>query len=323
MEVRQIGEYRLLKLLGGGAYGQVFEAENRITGNRYALKLICSSGTAFRRELAALKKYRNISHPNLIVIHHVGVEQGQLYYTMDLAQGTLAASDLPAEKLLICARKLSSALALLHSHGLLHRDIKPENLLYRDGEVILGDIGLLAHASTATFSGTPGFMPRRVYGAGEAPDAASDVYALAKSFYCLLSKNPPSAYPNYSGSRSIGAAQLLAAILSVCDDDAKKFTAAEFCEMLGGKAPKVRRPLGRYIASVLLVIIAVIGAASIFIYWYRKPARENAAPAPQSAVALAPTAKPVSTSKPPQKTWEDPEFRKSLRPQSLWRPGRY
>ncbi|MCQ2378541.1 MAG: protein kinase [Victivallaceae bacterium] len=238
----RIGEYELIEKIGEGAYGVVFRARNNVTEKFFALKVVPLAGRAGERELAALKRYREFDHKNLLKIHHAGISGDYLYYTMDLADGKLADAHCDAAQLREAAEKLADALALLHANNLLHRDIKPDNLFRRGGEALLGDVGLVTTGSEATFSGTPGFLSPRIWDKGLPPDEKNDLYAFAKSFYCLLSGNSPRAYPKYSGAMTQDASILLDAIFSVCDDDGTISSAAEFRDRLR----TAKRPLPRH-----------------------------------------------------------------------------
>ena len=178
--------YKLLAEIASGSCGTVFQAENVISGERVALKIFPGQGNLAGRELQAVRLYQSIEHPNLIRIHHVGQKDDMLFYTMDWCESSLAERKVSAEELAEIAGKLTGALAELHKHGLLHRDIKPDNILFRKGEAVLGDIGLLTRGENATYGGTPGFMPPDLATGKTAPNEYTDCYALAKSLYSAL-----------------------------------------------------------------------------------------------------------------------------------------
>ena len=81
----RIGAYQLLQHCGGGTYGEVFVAENTLTGEHMALKVLHPSPRMRKRELEGLIRCSGCHHPNLIRIRHVEELGDSLYYTMDLA----------------------------------------------------------------------------------------------------------------------------------------------------------------------------------------------------------------------------------------------
>ncbi|MCQ2352498.1 MAG: protein kinase [Victivallaceae bacterium] len=268
-----LDQYRLTAEIGIGSYGCVFSAENMVTHQCFALKIVPLVGNAGRREMHALELYRDLDHPNLLKIHHVGTTADFLYYTMDLADGKLAEQKLAAPALLEAAAKIADALSVLHGAGLLHRDIKPDNLLWRRGEPLLGDLGLLTTESQATFTGTAGFLSPRILNAALPPDETTDLYAFAKSFYCLLSGNPPRRYPRYQGEMSPEASRLLRMALFVCDGEKVLSTASEVRDfLLQGRAKRIvprRILLGRAWKTAVALLFAVGVATGAYFGIYR------------------------------------------------------
>ena len=140
-----LGPYRLTAECGSGAYGRVFVAENTLTGQLVALKGISGGGRQLERELQGLIRYRSCNHPNLLTVHHIDrLDDGSIYYTMDLADNladspneylpdTLAKrleqrGPLSAECVRKLAEELLDGLEALHRLGLVHRDVKPDKL---------------------------------------------------------------------------------------------------------------------------------------------------------------------------------------------------
>lgn len=205
--------YRLLKKIGEGASGEVFEAEHMELGRKYAVKVLSAAHAAahdaverFRREARAVAK---LSHPNLVQLHDFGKSiDGRVFLAMELLDGHTL--DVEAEKGLgwrsatRLAIQATRALEAAHDAGLVHRDLKPQNLfLTSEGELKLLDFGVaMALAETAggdapekrqkgfAVFGTPEYMaPEQV--AGEAVDARCDVYALGCVLYELVTGARP------------------------------------------------------------------------------------------------------------------------------------
>lgn len=202
--------YRLIKKIGEGASGEVFEAEHVELGRKYAVKVLSAAHTAahdaverFRREARAVA---SLSHPNLVQLHDFGKSlDGRVFLVMQLLSGETL--DAHAERGLgwreatELAIQVARALEAAHDAGLVHRDLKPQNLfLTSDRELKLLDFGV-AMALTDTEGtekrqkgfavfGTPEYMaPEQV--AGEAVDARCDIYALGCVLYELVTSSRP------------------------------------------------------------------------------------------------------------------------------------
>ena len=202
--------YRLLKKIGEGSSGEVFEAEHSEIGRKYAVKVLSAAHAAatdaverFRREARAVAK---LSHPNLVVLHDFGKSlDGRIFIAMELLDGQTL--DIYAERGLSwrestrLAIQATRALEAAHAAGLVHRDLKPQNLfMTADGDLKLLDFGVaMALADTeaterrqkgfAVF-GTPEYMaPEQV--AGHTVDARCDLYALGCVLYELVTGTRP------------------------------------------------------------------------------------------------------------------------------------
>lgn len=202
--------YRLIKKIGEGSSGEVFEAEHSEIGRKYAVKVLSAAHAAatdaverFRREARAVAK---LSHPNLVVLHDFGKSlDGRIFIAMELLDGQTL--DIYAERGLSwresarLAIQATRALEAAHAAGLVHRDLKPQNLfMTADGDLKLLDFGVaMALADTeaterrqkgfAVF-GTPEYMaPEQV--AGHTVDARCDLYALGCVLYELVTGTRP------------------------------------------------------------------------------------------------------------------------------------
>jgi serine/threonine-protein kinase len=161
--------YRLLKKIGEGASGEVFEAEHAELGRKYAVKVLSAAHAAatdaverFRREARAIAK---LSHPNLVQLHDFGKSvDGRVFLAMELLSGkTLDVfaeeKSLPWRQATRLAIQAARALEAAHAAGLVHRDLKPQNLfLTEDGEIKLLDFGVaMALAETTDEKRQKGF----------------------------------------------------------------------------------------------------------------------------------------------------------------------
>jgi len=209
------GRFRPVRLLGEGAMGRVYEAEDVLVGDRLAVKCLrrewMPDAEAVERCRREVRAARCISHPNVCRVFNLVLEEGapghgELLLTMELIRGeTLAArlerqGRLTPEELLPIARQLCDGLGAVHAAGIVHRDLKPANILLEPGppgehseRVVLTDFGLArrldesAPALTAAgdLVGSPAYLaPEQVRGRPTSP--ATDVFALGVVLYELL-----------------------------------------------------------------------------------------------------------------------------------------
>ncbi|PKV84663.1 serine/threonine-protein kinase [Streptomyces sp. TLI_146] len=200
------GRFAVLRRLGAGGMGEVYEALDTALDRRVAVKLIRSallseeSGARFAREARALAR---IDHPNVVTVYEAGVQDDVPYLVMELLEGVglqqLLRERGPQDEATVraVAAGVCRALAAVHEAGMVHRDVKPSNIqLTRTGRVALHDFGIAQqHDSTAITQsglvvGTPAYMaPEQVRGAPSGRQ--SDMYALGSCVYEMLTGAPP------------------------------------------------------------------------------------------------------------------------------------
>jgi hypothetical protein len=208
-EVPQVvGNYRLIRRLGEGGMGTVWEAEEVTSGRHVALKLISpdfvtSAETVerFRQEGLLASK---IIHPRCVFVYAADEVAGQPYIAMELMPGqnlqdlVAGRGPLPPEEAIARVLDALEGLEEAHRLGVIHRDIKPSNLfLGADGRVKIGDFGLAKSLSgdvkltrTGAFLGTPLYAsPEQIRAEPLGPQ--SDVYSLAATLYFLLTGRAP------------------------------------------------------------------------------------------------------------------------------------
>lgn len=208
----QIGEYRLLRRLGGGAMGDVFLAEQTSLGRLVALKTqradLAASPKAmarFEREAQALAQ---VTHQSVVGVHGFGREGELRYLVMELLPGRSLKELLdepragePRPSPVQIARwgvELAKGLQAVHQAGLLHRDVKPSNVrISETGHAVLVDFGLAKLSSmselsrTGEFVGSPAYAaPEQVQGVDDL-DARADIYGLGAALYHALAGRPP------------------------------------------------------------------------------------------------------------------------------------
>ena len=217
---RQLGQYRLTKLLGSGGMGQVYLAEHEMMKRPCAVKVIRPEKAGdpknlarFEREVRATAK---LSHWNSIDIFDYGrTDDGTFYYVMEFLPGhnlgelVNGHGPLPAARIVYLMRQICDALAEAHGQDLIHRDIKPANIYcaYRGGVFDVAkllDFGLAKPLADATDSeltqagsitGSPLYMSPEQATGGEEVDVRSDIYSLGAVMYFMATGRPPFVYP--------------------------------------------------------------------------------------------------------------------------------
>ncbi len=197
----RVASFRVVRLLGEGAAGRVYLAQDLALGRRVALKFLRPEVLGPENAARLLEEARataRFSHPHIVAVHAAGTFRGQPYLALeylegeDLRQRMVRERMSPSEALRI-GRAVAEALAEAHRHGLIHADLKPENIvLPRDGRLRVVDFGLAreAGASVGAASGTPAYMsPERWRGAPPAP--AMDIWSLGVLIYELLEHRRP------------------------------------------------------------------------------------------------------------------------------------
>ncbi|MCA9610985.1 MAG: protein kinase [Myxococcales bacterium] len=194
------GRYRLLRQVGDGAMGQVFEALDVHLERRVALKIVhpaLGSSLDFEREAKALA---SVHHRNVPVIHVFGVHGAASFFVMELIEGLRLSevilqhrehqARMPPFRAVQIVHQLALALAETHAKDIVHRDVKPENVIIErgTGRPVLVDFGVavrLDPTDTLTVRGSPAFMAPEVLQGGPA-SPASDLYSLACLAYEVI-----------------------------------------------------------------------------------------------------------------------------------------
>ncbi len=202
----RLGEFRLVREIGRGGMGVVFEAHQESLDRRVALKIL-PAGAALDERLAVrfLREARaagRLRHPGIVSVITSGRAEGVLYFAMELVEGCSLAEELargPIEprRAAGLVAEVGGALDYAHGEGLIHRDIKPENvLLGADGRPRLTDFGLVHEVLAESFTlphhvlGTPAYIPPE-QALGAPPDRRSDIYSLGAVLYAVLCGRGP------------------------------------------------------------------------------------------------------------------------------------
>lgn len=218
-------KYQIVRLLGQGGFGTVYEAQHAELGVQFAIKeFIPPSGMTPPQRQAASAQFllearllANLDHPMLPKVIDFFNQQGRDYLVMEFVPGdtleeTLTKNNAPlAERdVLVWMDELCNALTFLHSHHppIIHRDIKPSNIkITPGGKIKLLDFGIAklltvgAGTGTAARAVTPPYAPLEQYGKGT--DTRSDIYALGVTMYQLLTNRLPPEAPDRANQRVI------------------------------------------------------------------------------------------------------------------------
>lgn len=295
---RTLSHYRIVRQLGAGGMGVVYEAEDSRLGRRVAVKMVSEHFTdrsavdRFEREARSASA---LNHPNICTIYEIDEIDGAPFLVMELLDGEtlqslISRGALARETLLDLAIELADALAAAHAARIIHRDLKPANLFVtRSGHLKVLDFGLAKllpegpgsevkteqqmTASHATV-GTIGYMsPEQLR--GEPLDARTDLY----SFGVVLSEA--------AGSKPGALAPIIAKALerdrelryqSAADirADLRRLKAVSSSHAVAPRRPRARLMAAGIAATVLVAVLAAVA-------WWRK----------QPVAVSATTAKPV------------------------------
>lgn len=285
----EIRDHETLRLIGRGAYGEVWMARS-VTGALRAVKVVWREDydhvESFEREFEAIKRYEPISrrHAGLVPILQVGRSdaQGFYYYVMELADDLETGRDihpdsykphtlglemrrskqLKAERCLTIGANVAEGLQHLHDHKLIHRDVKPSNLVFIDGQCRLADLGLVALLGQRSFVGTEGFV------APEGPgSAASDIFSLGMVLYEASTGKDRLDFPDIpscsdSGDKLDAWQRLHRVICTACAPKAKdRYNSAQemALDLRGQPLPSTRRAAWQWAVAALVTLSLAVG----------------------------------------------------------------
>ncbi|HEU4384701.1 MAG TPA: protein kinase [Anaeromyxobacteraceae bacterium] len=201
-----VGRFELVRELGRGGFGVVWEARDRELGRLVAFKAVRAGARAKAREqrlLLEAEAAARLAHPNIVMLYDLGRCEYGPYLVLERLHGETLAErlrrgPLPTGEAVRIATEISKGLAHAHGHGVVHRDLKPANVfLCQDGQVKVLDFGLSqAFGRERTAGGTSGYMAPEQAAGGE-EDARTDVYALGATLHEMLAGDrPPAPLPN-------------------------------------------------------------------------------------------------------------------------------
>ena len=206
---QRIDHFLICDRLGEGGMGAVYLAQDISLERTVAIKVLRSELASDQRLVDRLileaQAQARLQHPNVVTIYYIGSFRGTPYFAMEYVPGATLSDHIQREGPLPWAEALeyiiqtTRALAAAHTCGMVHRDIKPSNLLLgaipagaQVNQIKVADFGVAAPTGTSEggFVGTPYYAaPEQIAGAG--PSLRGDVYALAITFYELLTGRVP------------------------------------------------------------------------------------------------------------------------------------
>ena len=232
----ELADFKILREIGRGGMGTVYEAEQRSLKRRVALKILpphlgfsTEAVMKFRREAAAGGRQR---HPGIVAVYAVGEEKGVHYIAQELVEEGATLDDFLEEvrkqgeqppgyfrKVARLVLEVAEALEHAHRSGVIHRDIKPSNiLLTREGRPKVTDFGLakiedaLALSRTGDFAGTPYYMSPEQASGKKDLDQRIDIYSAGVILYEALVGTIPHTASNYN-----------ALLIEILTEDVKPF----------------------------------------------------------------------------------------------------
>jgi serine/threonine protein kinase/Tfp pilus assembly protein PilF len=208
----QIGSYRVIRLIGQGGMGQVYEAEQENPRRKVAIKVIrpeLESSSIARRFALEVQILGTLHHPAIALVHEAGtyLQSGKRrsFFAMEFIEGTpllayVGQAKLSSRQRLALLAVISDGVAHAHMHGVVHRDLKPSNILVdtKGGPKIL-DFGVARllntdttqHTLTGQVVGTVAYMSPEQLAGGSSLDFRADVFALGVIGYQLLTGRLP------------------------------------------------------------------------------------------------------------------------------------
>jgi len=208
--IQYFGRYKIIKEIGHGSMGIVYEAKDPLIDRIVAIKTINLQNLTpeEKKEYEArfyleARSGGRLSHPNIVTIHDLGESEGVPYIAMELMEGrelqNLLKSDqlLPIKDTLNIVIQVATGLAYAHEHGIVHRDIKPSNIMVlKGGRVKIADFGI-AHMDSWRLNtthgkllGSPHYMsPEQV--SSSPVDQRSDIFSVGTMLYRMLSGQVP------------------------------------------------------------------------------------------------------------------------------------
>ena len=206
----RIGDFEIIKELGKGAMGVVYEATQLSLSRRVALKILhgqrCIDQYFLRRFKREAKSAARINHPNVVHVYLIGEEDGVHFFAMEFVEGQtlyqriIDKERLPIKEAVGFVIEAAQALQVALDNKVIHRDVKPENILVtKSGQIKVADLGLAKQIEDAgsmltadsSAMGTPGYIaPEQAVDARHV-DFRADIYSLGITLFHMVTGTLP------------------------------------------------------------------------------------------------------------------------------------
>ena len=205
---RQLGKYEVLRELGRGGFGIVYEAKDLVLGRHVALKVLHSQHIVdpffLKRFEQEAKLAAQLEHPNLVPVHDFGQVRGYNYIVMGLMHGgslkdrLLTQGAFDPNRAKIAFEQILEGVSYIHQNGVIHRDLKPSNILFDHQDVArISDLGFAkavrydvssSMSTSGSMVGTAAYMAPEIW-YGKKATEQSDIYSLGCIAYEMLTGN--------------------------------------------------------------------------------------------------------------------------------------
>jgi DNA helicase-2/ATP-dependent DNA helicase PcrA len=196
---KEFGKYEIIKWLGGGAFGDVYLARDKILDKNFAIKVSRISEKELNILVKEAKILSELEHPNIVRFYTIDIIENKIVLVMEYVEGEslrkiIEKGNLDFEKIKNITAEILDALSYAHKKGFLHRDIKPENILIdKNGNVKITDFGLAAifkgSILSLSFAGTPIYLAPEGWEGKYLPQ--TDIFGVGCILYEMLTGNPP------------------------------------------------------------------------------------------------------------------------------------
>ena len=306
------GRYTVIDMIGRGGMGCIYLVHDNTLNERVALKTLlpqfASDKMVVDRFYNEARIARQLSHPNIVRVHDIGLAQEIMYISMEYLQGRslrailegqMPGDRLPVRSALRIMDQLCASLEYAHDYT-VHRDIKPENIMVLpDGSVKLMDFGIsklkatTRLTSTSVVMGTPQYMSPEQQQDSSSVDVRADIYSLGVVLYEALAGSLPTGVPKPASQIRREVPPALDPIIMKCVDPdpkqryqtAKELRAAlkpilELAEAGSNVTNVAPRGSGirlegfgirRIIGVTLAVAVAVLAGAGLWVMEQRRP----------------------------------------------------